>query len=180
MTNYINLYIASTPPTYETIQNKFPYLTSNIITESLKCFDKIPEYSHPSPPPPHIPPSNQPQPTHNHKIHAITWNASSINTVLPSLPNITTYTTTPPAFISIQETKITATKSTKYIQRLFPDYKMIFNNTHAFTRCIQQRLPYTSTRGGLLTLVHKTYTFPGNISKIPTPRHISPTSKYYK
>ena len=76
--------------------------------------------------------------------------------------------------ISIQETKLTATKSTKWIQSLFLEYKLIFNNTNALTRCIQQRMPYTPGRGGLLTLIHNIYAFPRNVTKIPTPANISP------
>ena len=35
-------------------------------------------------------------------------------------------------------------------------------------------MPYSPTRGGLLTLINKEYAYPGNISKIPTPTEISP------
>ena len=35
-------------------------------------------------------------------------------------------------------------------------------------------MSYTPGRGGLLTLIHKKYAFPGNIIKIPTPANISP------
>jgi hypothetical protein len=35
-------------------------------------------------------------------------------------------------------------------------------------------LPYTPSRGGLLTLILHKYAFPGNITKIPTPARISP------
>ena len=35
-------------------------------------------------------------------------------------------------------------------------------------------MPYTPGRGGLLTLIHNKYAFPGNITKIPTPANISP------
>ena len=76
--------------------------------------------------------------------------------------------------VIIQETKLIATKSTNYIQNLFPQYKLIFNNTHVLTRCIHQCMPYTSGRVGLLTLIHNRYTFPGNITKIPIPINISP------
>ena len=76
--------------------------------------------------------------------------------------------------VIIQETKLTATKSTNYIQNLFPQYKFIFNNTHVLTRCIHQCMPYTSGRVGLLTLIHNRYAFPGNITKIPIPANISP------
>jgi len=35
-------------------------------------------------------------------------------------------------------------------------------------------MPYTPARGGLLTLINKKYSYPGNITKIPTPSAISP------
>ena len=35
-------------------------------------------------------------------------------------------------------------------------------------------MPYTPGRGGLLTLIHNKYAFPGNVVKIPTPANISP------
>jgi hypothetical protein len=35
-------------------------------------------------------------------------------------------------------------------------------------------MPYTPGRGGLLTLIHNKYAFPGNVKKIPTPANISP------
>ena len=95
-------------------------------------------------------------------------------TTLPNLQSLISYTQTNTAIIIIQETKLTATKSTQYIQKLFPKYKLIFNKTHALTRCIHQRMPYTPSRGGLFTLIHNKYAFPGNITKIPTPTNISP------
>jgi hypothetical protein len=39
----------------------------------------------------------------------------------------------PSVIIAIQETKLTASKSTKYLQKIFPQYKMIFNNTNSPT-----------------------------------------------
>ena len=35
-------------------------------------------------------------------------------------------------------------------------------------------MPYKPGRGGLLTLIHTDYAYPGNIAKIPTPSKISP------
>jgi hypothetical protein len=35
-------------------------------------------------------------------------------------------------------------------------------------------MPYTPGRGGILTLIHNKYAFPGNVTKIPTPANISP------
>jgi hypothetical protein len=94
--------------------------------------------------------------------------------VLPGLQAIINEPT-PPSIVAIQETKLTATESTKYLQRLFPQYKMIFNNTttktqHRWT----QGQPYNNPRGGLLTMIHQQYVFPSNITKIPTIDDISP------
>ena len=158
----------------QTLTNKFPFLPLRLLTEALNHNTPLTEYSHP-PPIPNIPI------TRAHEIqttcqdtHIITWNASSLNTALPNLEYLTNNTISNPAIITIQETKLTATKSTRYIQNLFPQYKLIFNNTHALTRCIQQRMPYTPGRGGLLTLINIKYAYPGNITKIPTPKEISP------
>ena len=103
----------------------------------------------------------------NYETNIITWNASSLNTALPNLQSLINYSLRNTTIINIQETKLTTTKSTKYIHNLFPEYKLIFNNTHALTRCIQQRMPYTPGRGGLLTLIHNKYAFPGNITRFP-------------
>ena len=163
-----------TPPTSLTMLREFPFLLEKLITESLRCLENINEYSHP-PPLPTIPtPTLRTTTNTNHETNIITWNASSLNTSLPSLQSLTNNSLGNTAIINIQETKLTATKSTKYIQNLFPEYKLIFNNTHALTRCVQQRMPYTPGRGGLLTLIHNKYAFPGNITKIPTPANISP------
>ena len=163
------------PPNLETLSNQFPYLPINFLKETLKIFNPLTEYTHPPPTPP-LPLPPQPHYSQNTNYHTqiITWNASSLNTTLPNIQNIISHSHIKPAIITIQETKLTKTKSTKYIQNLFPEYKLVFNNTHTLTRCIQQRIPYTPTRGGLLTLIHKKYAFQGNISKIPSPANISP------
>jgi hypothetical protein len=88
---------------------------------------------------------------------------------------ITNKQTYPPYIIAIQETKLTASKSTKYLQRLFPLYKMIFNNTNTKTQNHRtQGQLYNNPRGGLLTLIYQKYAFLGNITKIPTTKDISP------
>jgi hypothetical protein len=52
---------------------------------------------------------------------------------------------------------------------------MIFNNTITPTQTRRtQGQPYNNPRGGLLTLIHQQYAFPGNITKIPTTTNISP------
>jgi hypothetical protein len=164
----------NTTPSPTTLQRKFPFLPSQLITEVLRCLENIEEYSHP----PSLPATPTPIIRINtdteHKTNIITWNASSFNTSLPNLQNLINNSLNNTAIIHIQETKLTANKSTKYIQNLFPEFKLLFNNTHALTRCIQQRMPYTPGKGGLLTLIHNKYAFPGNITKLPTPSNISP------
>ncbi|HYP43288.1 MAG TPA: endonuclease/exonuclease/phosphatase family protein [Candidatus Nitrosocosmicus sp.] len=160
-------------PDIQTIQQKFPYLPNTLIKEIMRINEPLEEYTHPllthktqQPP--------QRQNTHisNPETKFITWNAASLNTALTNLEDLISHTK--PAFITIQETKLIASKSTKYIQRMFPNYKLIFNNTHALTRCIQRRLPYTPGRGGLLTLINHKYAYPGNITKVSTSANISP------
>ena len=160
------------PTTIQTLTQKFPFLPNRLLNEALRIYEPLNEYSHP-PPTPQIPPPPIPNETQNinNNTEIISWNASSLNIELPNLQVIIRHTNL--AIIAIQETKLTATKSTKYIQNLFPHYKLIFNNTHALTRCIQQRIPYTSTRGGLLTLINQKYAFLGNVTKIPSPANIS-------
>jgi hypothetical protein len=52
---------------------------------------------------------------------------------------------------------------------------MIFNNTNTKTQHRRtQGQPYNNPKGGLLTLIHQKYAFPGNITKIPTTADISP------
>ena len=161
------------PITIHTLTEKFSFLPNSLLNEALRIYELLNEYSHPPPilqiPPPPTPSVIQ---STNNNTQIISWNASSLNTALPNLHDIIRHTN--PAIIAIQETKLTATKSTKYIQNLYPQYKLIFNNTHALTRCIQQRIPYTPARGGLLTLINHKYAFPGNITKIPSPANISP------
>jgi exonuclease III len=104
----------------------------------------------------------------------LSWNCGILNTALPGLQALINKPT-PPSIIAIQETKLTTNKSTKYLQRLFPQYKMIFNNTATKTQSRHiQGQPYNNPKGGLLTLIHQEYAFPGNITKIPTTEDISP------
>ena len=163
----------SIPTNTNALSERFPFLPNNLLNELLRIYELLNEYTHPSPipqiPPPPIPNAIR---NINSNTQIISWNASSLNTTLPNLQDIIRFTN--PTIIVIQETKLTATKSTKYIQNLFTQYKLIFNNTHALTRCIQQRIPYTLARGDLLTLINQKYAFTGNIKKIPSLAKISP------
>ena len=153
----------------------FPYLPRQLLIEALRYKEPINEYTHPNPPPTQSPPtSTSPLLLTSQKSYAITWNASSLNTAMPCLQDLITNPQRPPSIITIQEIKLSATKSTNHIQRLFPQYKLFFNNTHNITRVTRQRMTYRGYRGGLLLLIHKMHAFPGNLSKIPTPVEISP------
>ena len=117
-----------TPPTMHTLTKKFPFLPNSLLNEALRIYEPLNEYYHP-PPIPQIPPPPIPNETQNinNSTQIISWNPSSLNTALPNLQDIIRHTNS--AIIVIQETKLTATKSTKYVQNLFPHYKLIFNNT---------------------------------------------------
>jgi exonuclease III len=128
--------------------------------------------------PPAHKPSNTPYTNPATKI--LTWNCGTLNTTLPGLQEIINKPT-PPSIIAIQETKLTASKSTKYLQKIFLHYKMIFNNTITPTQTRRtQGQPYNNPRGGLLILIHQQYAFPGNITKIPTTTNISPSLQIIK
>jgi hypothetical protein len=121
------------------------------------------------------PPINPQNTLHtNPATKIISWNCGILNTALPGLQSFTNKPT-PPAIIAIQETKLTASKSTKYLQRLFPHYKMRFNNTNISTQARRiQGQPYNNPRGGLLTLIHQNYAFLRNIVETPLTANIFP------
>jgi exonuclease III len=96
-----------------------------------------------------------------------------LNTSLPYLHSFLDHNI--PAILTLQETKLTAKKSPKYLQRIFSQYKLLFNNTNTTTRYNHQLgVPYTPPRGGLLTFIHNKYAYPNNITKIPTNLAFSP------
>jgi hypothetical protein len=124
---------------------------------------------------PHTRPSNPYNIPHtNSATNILSWNCGVLNTAIPGIQELINKPI-PPSIIAIQETKLTASKSTKYLQRIFPQYKMIFNNTNTKTQhCRTQGQPYNNPKIGLLTLIHQQYAFPSNITKIPTTENISP------
>jgi exonuclease III len=156
------------------LQQKFPYLPEKMAMETLKCLHPLPNFTIPNPIQNHpiLNPRNMPHTTPT--TNMISWNCGAFNTALPGLQALINRHI-PLAIIAIQETKLTASKSTKYLQRMFPQYKMIFNNTIAKTQTHRTHgQPKNDPKGGLLTLIHQQYAFPGNITKIPTTNNISP------
>jgi hypothetical protein len=58
---------------------------------------------------------------------------------------------------------------------MFSQYTLLFNNTHTTTQYnTRLGIPYIPPQGGLLTLIHKNYAYPNNITKIPTATEITP------
>jgi hypothetical protein len=117
---------------FESTKSTFPFLPDSLNTEALKCTHPLIGYRHH---PQNIthPNTRSSNPEYtNHDTFFTTWNISSLNTSLPCLLSyIEQYT---PAILTLQETKLTSKKSPKYIQRMFPQYKLFFNNTHTPTR----------------------------------------------
>jgi hypothetical protein len=137
-------FITNEQPNMTTIQHKFPYLPEQMILEALKCLQPIPNFTHPEPIQNH-PPINPRHILHtNLATKILSWNCGTLNTTLPGLQALTNKSN-PPSIIAIQETKISASKSTKYLNRLFPQYKMIFNNTTTTTQTRRiQGQPYNT------------------------------------
>jgi hypothetical protein len=170
----IYTFITTERPNIETLLQKFPYLPEKLALETLKCLHPLPNFTTPNPTQNHPILQARNTPYTNLATNIISWNCGLFQTALPGLQALINKPT-PSSIIAIQETKLTASKSTKYLQRLFPQYKMIFNNTATKTQSRRiQGQPYNNPRGGLLTLIHQEYTFPSNITKIQTTEDISP------
>ena len=105
----------------QNLQETFSYLPMQLLTEALRVNEPINEYTRPNPPPiQNSTTSHNSTPLTSQNTYAITWNASSLNTAMPCLQNLIIHHQQPPSIITIQETKLSATKFTKHIQRLFP------------------------------------------------------------
>jgi exonuclease III len=167
-------FITTEHPDLAILQHKFPYLPEKMAIETLKCLQPIPNFTQPNPIQNHLAINPQNTPHTNLATQMLSWNCRTLNTALRGLQSLTNKPNAP-SIIAIQETKLTASKSTKYLQRLFPQYKMILNNTTATTQTRRiQGQPYNNPRGGLLILLHQQRTFLGNITKITTTANISP------
>ena len=165
-------YIATQPqPNHDQITTKFPFLPSSLIKNALKCKLPITGYIPPPPPPTHPPPQiHNPTYTSN-SASIISWNIATLNTSLPCIYKIIQRHN--PAIITFQETKLTSKKPPKYLQKLFSNYTLFFNNTHN-TNQPNTYYHYTPPRGGLLTFIHSKYTYPNNIHTLATPPETSP------
>ena len=165
-------YIATHPQhNADQITAKFPFLPPTLINNALKCNHPITRYIPPPPPPNHPPPETH-NPTYiSTSTSLISWNIAALNTSLPCIHKIIQKHN--PAIITLQETKLTAKKPPKFLQKLFPNYILFFNNTHNISQPNTYH-QYIPPRGGLLTLIHSKYTYPNNIHKLANPSETSP------
>ena len=116
-TLYEHISQSNPPANFDSIKILFPYLPDPLIHKALRCTQPLLGYIPP-------PPTNHPTiPRINNNayttldIHFTTWNISSLNTSLPCLHSfLETHT---PAILTLQETKLTAKKSPKYLQWMF-------------------------------------------------------------
>ena len=90
------------------------------------------------------------------QLTLITWNIGHLYTTIPSMIGfLKKYN---PAFLILQETKITSTRHTKHIERNFPGYKVFIGSTHNEHKCsIRSSLPYTPNRAGIITTIHESF-----------------------
>jgi hypothetical protein len=107
-------FITITRPDLATLQQKFPYIPEKMALETLKCLQPIPNFTQPSPIQNHPPITPQNTPHTTLATQMISWNCGILNTALPGLQSLTN-TPNPLAIIAIQETKLIASKSTKYL-----------------------------------------------------------------
>jgi hypothetical protein len=112
-------FIINERPDLAMLHRKFPYLPKKMAIESLKCLQPIPNFTQPNPTQNYPPINPQNTPHTNLATQIISWNYGTLNTALPGLQSLTN-TSNPPSIIAMQETKLTTSKSTKYLQRIFP------------------------------------------------------------
>ena len=88
---------------FHDLSTTFPYLPRQLLLEALRYNEPLPEYMHATPLlPQHSLTPNGPLPLTSCETHAITWNASSLNTAMPCLQDLITNHQNPPSLITIQ------------------------------------------------------------------------------
>jgi hypothetical protein len=102
-------------PNLETLLQKFPYLPEKLALETLKCLHPLPNFTIPNPTQDHPILQAHNTPHTNPATNMLLWNCGALNIALPGLQALIKKPT-PPSIIAIQETKLTTSKSTKYLQ----------------------------------------------------------------
>ena len=176
-TIYKKLYdkIATSNPsaTLISLQIEFPYIPIPLLQTALEYQNPIYGYHKLPPPTIHPPPIIYNTNYSNLKAKIVTWNIASMNTSIPYLYSFIQQNN--PIILLLQETKLIAKKPPKYIQNLFPNYRLIFNHINKIT----QRPYYLGRelrppKGGFLTLIHNKYNYPTNITKTETKPNLIP------
>ena len=103
-----------------------------LLKSALECKNPIHSYHRPPLPLVHPPPIIHHTNYLSLETKITTWNITSINTSIPCL--YTFIQQNKPAILLLQETKLTTKKPPKYLQNLFPNYRLIFNNTNKITQ----------------------------------------------
>jgi hypothetical protein len=105
-------FITTERPNLETLLQKFPYLPEKLVLETLKCLHPLPNFTIPNPIQDHPILHAHNTPYINPATSMLSWNCDALNTALPALKALINKPT-PPSLIAIQETKLTASKSTR-------------------------------------------------------------------
>ena len=159
-------YIATQPQsTIDQIIAKFPFLPPSLINNAIRCKQLIIGYIPPPPPPLHPSPHIHNLTYTSTSTSLLSWNIATHNTFLPCIHKLIQKHKCD--IITLQETKLTFKKPPKYLQKLFHNYTLFFNNTHHISQP-NTYYHYIPPRGGLLTLIHSKYTYPNNIHKLAT------------
>ena len=160
-----------------TLKQNIPHIPHQILLELIKCTHKVHGY-HPTHDTTHtIPSPNTNTNNDNHQTSAlriITWNTGCISSSLPGIQELARTIHKDPHIILIQETKLHKLKSTTYIDKKFPNYKIIYNNSNTTIPNPNRYSGDNPARGGTLTMIPKIIHTNDNITKIPTPTTISP------
>ena len=160
-----------------TLKQNIPHIPHQILLELIKCTHKVHGY-HPTHDTTHtIPSLNTNTNNDNHQtspLRIITWNTGCISSSLPGIQELARTIHEDPHIILIQETKLHKLKSTTYIDKKFPNYKIIYNNSNTTIPNPNRYSGDNPARGGILTMIPKNIHSNDNITKIPTPITISP------
>ena len=163
--------------TMTTLQKEIPHIPQQILLELSKCTQTIHGY-HPTHDTTHHTPSITTNiDTEDHQtspLKIITWNTGCISSSLPGIQELARTINKDPHIILIQETKLQKLKSTTYIDKKFPNYKIIYNNSNITIPNQSRYSGENPARGGTLTMIPHTIYTNENIVKIPTPSKISP------
>ena len=112
----------------------------------------------------------------------IPWNIGHLSSSLPCIQELLQIFWDTPQITLIQETKMHKHKTMTYIDRRFPDYKIIYNNFNKKTTQIgKKHTPHQpQQRGGVMALIHLSIYSNENVTEVSTSTNISPYLQAFK